>query len=192
MRSIFLKGKFTDLSTADGVPYGHIAQLHSKDVLATTVMQNCMLSIKKNTCKFCAIGQSLAVCRTIGAKKPATACRSCPSSLLVGRCKTHGYDDGHSFKRRSRSTHFIRLCQSIRAAVDLPPQAQCEPPSDDLWHVRMKESGTDSLGMHLEVVNPILRKEIMPGKSEVSLDRYFESFPLRSKFSDGDRFRLTF
>tara|TARA_X000000950_G_C13742622_1_gene589212 strand:- start:489 stop:959 length:471 start_codon:yes stop_codon:yes gene_type:complete len=40
----------------------------------------------------------------------------------------------------------------------------------------MKEAGIDSLGMHLEVVNPVLRKKIMPGKSEVSLDRYFESF----------------
>ena len=40
----------------------------------------------------------------------------------------------------------------------------------------MKEAGIDSLGMHIEVVNPDLRKKIMPGKSQVPLEKYFESF----------------
>ena len=56
------KARFLDLSTADGVPYGQIAQLHSKDVLATTVLQTCIrYKSRQKTCKFCAIGQSLAI-----------------------------------------------------------------------------------------------------------------------------------
>ena len=52
------KAKFLDLSTAEGVPYRHIAQLHSKDVLATTVLQTCIrYKSRHKTCKFCAIGQ---------------------------------------------------------------------------------------------------------------------------------------
>ena len=39
----------------------------------------------------------------------------------------------------------------------------------------MKEAGIDSLGMHIEVVNPD-EKKIMPGKSQIPLEKYFESF----------------
>ena len=64
--------KFYELKTADGIPYSHIATLHGSDVLATTVLQNCIrYESRKKTCKFCAIGQSLAAGRTIAHKTPA-------------------------------------------------------------------------------------------------------------------------
>lgn len=34
--------KFYSLTTSDGIPYRQIALLHSKDVLATTVLQTCI------------------------------------------------------------------------------------------------------------------------------------------------------
>ena len=40
----------------------------------------------------------------------------------------------------------------------------------------MKDSGVDSLGMHFEVVEEEIRKKILPGKSEISLERYYKSF----------------
>ena len=40
----------------------------------------------------------------------------------------------------------------------------------------MKDAGIDSLGMHLEVVTPELRAEIMPGKAQVPIEKYFDSF----------------
>ena len=64
----------------------------------------------------------------------------------------------------------------MKAAVDLPIQAQCEPPDDDIWFERLSARGVDSLGMHLEVVTPELRRRIMPGKSEVPVERYIEAF----------------
>jgi biotin synthase-related radical SAM superfamily protein len=35
--------RFYDLTTADGIPYNKIAVLHSRDVLATTILQTCKL-----------------------------------------------------------------------------------------------------------------------------------------------------
>jgi radical SAM protein (TIGR04043 family) len=40
----------------------------------------------------------------------------------------------------------------------------------------MRDAGVDALGMHLEVVTPELRARIMPGKAQVSVDRYFTAF----------------
>jgi radical SAM protein (TIGR04043 family) len=65
---------------------------------------------------------------------------------------------------------------AVKAAVALPIQGQCEPPDDDAWFARMKAAGIDALGMHLEAVTPEVRARIMPGKAQVSLDRYFAAF----------------
>jgi radical SAM protein (TIGR04043 family) len=71
------------------------------------------------------------------------------------------------------------LCESaigVKAAVDLPIQGQCEPPDDVFWFARMKDAGIDSLGMHLEAVTEPVRARIMPGKAQVSVERYFKAF----------------
>ena len=71
------------------------------------------------------------------------------------------------------------LCESaaaVKAAVDLPIQAQCEPPDDDAWFERLKAAGVDALGMHLEAVTPEVRRRIMPGKAEIPVERYLQAF----------------
>ena len=60
--------------------------------------------------------------------------------------------------------------------MPLPIQAQCEPPDDPAWFARLKASGVDSLGMHLEAVTPDVRHRIMPGKASVGIDEYLRAF----------------
>ncbi len=80
---------------------------------------------------------------------------------------------------RGRDRGAAVLCESaaaVKNAVYLPIQAQCEPPDDDGWFERLRASGVDSLGMHLEIVTPALRAKLMPGKSEVPIARYMSAF----------------
>ncbi|MDF1669964.1 MAG: MSMEG_0568 family radical SAM protein [Roseovarius sp.] len=171
------RAKFLDLSTAEGVPYSHIAQLHAKDVLATTVLQTCIrYESRKKTCKFCAIGQSLAAGRTIAHKTPAQLAEVARAAVMLDGVKHMVMTTGTPAGKDRGARVLAESAEAIRAAVDLPLQAQCEPPEDDAWHRRMKDAGIDSLGMHLEVVTPELRQQIMPGKAQVSLEKYFDSF----------------
>jgi len=55
-------------------------------------------------------------------------------------------------------------------------QAQCEPPDTNAWFQRLKDSGVDTLGMHLEVIGEDLRQRILPGKAEVPMARYWDAF----------------
>jgi radical SAM protein (TIGR04043 family) len=64
----------------------------------------------------------------------------------------------------------------VRAKVDIPIQAQCEPPNDDTWFQALKDAGVDALGMHLEAVSNRVRQAIMPGKASVPLSRYMSAF----------------
>ncbi len=169
--------KFYDLHTADGIPYSHIATLHGRDVLATTVLQTCIrYASRTKTCQFCAIGQSLAAGRTIAHKTPAQLAEVAVAAVELDGVKHMVMTTGTP---RGDDRGALVLAQSaagIKAAVDLPLQGQCEPPEDNAWHRRMKDAGIDTLGMHLEVVTPELRHKIMPGKAQVSLNKYFDSF----------------
>src|SRR5712672_598579 len=172
-----MRPRFYDRMTADGIPYWKIALLHSRDVLATTVLQTCIrFQSRTKTCQFCAIGQSLAAGRTIERKTPAQLAEVAKAAVALDGVKHMVMTTGTPPGRDRGAAILCESAAAVKAAVDLPIQAQCEPPDDDVWFERLARAGVDSLGMHLEVVTPQVRARIMPGKAQVSLDRYFEAF----------------
>ncbi|WP_322791169.1 MSMEG_0568 family radical SAM protein [Bradyrhizobium prioriisuperbiae] len=172
-----LRPKFYDLSTADGIPYSKLATLHGRDVLATTVLQSCIrYQSRTKTCQFCAIGQSLAAGRTIERKTPAQLAEVAKAAVELDGVKHMVMTTGTPPGSDRGAAILIESTKAVKAAVDLPVQVQCEPPDDDIWFQRMKDAGVDSLGMHLEAVTPEVRRRIMPGKAQVSVERYFSAF----------------
>ncbi|SOZ39254.1 Radical SAM protein (plasmid) [Cupriavidus neocaledonicus] len=169
--------RFYGLQTLDGIPYAQIATLHGADVLATTVLQTCIrYESRRKTCKFCAIGQSLAAGRTIARKTPEQLAEVARAAVLLDHVKHMVLTTGTPPTPDRGASILCDSAFAIRAAVDLPIQGQCEPPDDDRWFARMRAAGIDSLGMHLEVVTPAVRERMMPGKASVPLSRYMGAF----------------
>ncbi len=171
------RARFYDLQTADGIPYSHIATLHSRDVLATTVLQTCIrYESRKKTCQFCSIGQSLAAGRTIAHKTPEQLGEVAKAAVALDGVTHMVLTTGTPAGKDRGAKVLCDSARGIKAVVDLPLQGQCEPPEDDIWHQRMFDAGIDTLGMHLEAVTPEVRQRIMPGKASVPLEKYFSSF----------------
>lgn len=169
--------KFYSRQTADGIPYQQIATLHGTDVLATTVLQTCIrYESRRKACRFCAIGQSLAAGRTIAHKTPAQLAEVAKAAVELDGVRHMVMTTGTPPTRDRGARVLCDSAEAIKAAVALPLQAQCEPPDTDAWFTRMKQAGIDTLGMHLEVVDEALRRQILPGKAEVPMDRYWEAF----------------
>ena len=169
--------RFYAMQTFDGIPYSHIATLHGSDVLATTVLQTCIrYESRKKACKFCAIGQSLAAGRTIARKTPEQLAEVARAAVLLDGVKHMVMTTGTPAGGDRGAQILCESAFAVKAAVDLPIQAQCEPPDHDAWFLRLKAAGVDSLGMHLEAIASEVRARIMPGKATVSVDRYFEAF----------------
>ncbi|MDF2118848.1 MSMEG_0568 family radical SAM protein [Roseiarcaceae bacterium H3SJ34-1] len=169
--------RFYDLSTADSIPYSKIAVLHGRDVLATTVLQTCIrYRSRTKTCQFCAIGQSLAAGRTVERKTPAQLAEVARAAVELDGIRHMVMTTGTPPTKDRGAAILAESASAVKAAVDLPIQGQCEPPDDDIWFTRMHDAGIDSLGMHLEIVTPELRRKLMPGKAEVPLERYFSAF----------------
>lgn len=172
-----MRPKFYDLTTRDGVPYSHIATLHSRDVLATTVLQTCIrYKSRQKTCQFCSIGQSLAAGRTIARKTPEQLAEVAKAAVELDGIKHMVMTTGTPAGKDRGAAVMVESARAIKAAVDLPIQGQCEPPEDDIWHQRMFDAGIDSLGMHLEAVTQEVRERIMPGKATVPIEKYLSSF----------------
>ena len=172
-----LRPRFYDRKTSDGIPYSKIAVLHGRDVLATTVLQSCIrYQSRLKACQFCAIGQSLASGRTIERKSPAQLAEVAEAAVKLDGVKHMVMTIGTP---RGADRGAAILCESaaaVKAAVNLPIQGQCEPPDEDAWFERLKAAGVDALGMHLEAVTPEVRQRIMPGKAEISVERYLSAF----------------
>src|SRR6516162_12171 len=172
-----LRPRFYERATAEGIPYSHIATLHGRDVLATTVLQRCIrYASRTKTCQFCAIGQSLAAGRTIERKTPAQLAEVAKAAVELDDVKHMVMTTGTPPGLDRGAAILAESAAAVKAAVDLPIQGQCEPPDDDVWFERLKAAGIDALGMHLEIVTPELRARLMPGKAQVPVDRYFKAF----------------
>lgn len=172
-----LQPQFYDLQTSDGIPYWKIALLHSHDVLATTVLQTCMRYRNTDTaCQFCAIEKSLDADRTIARKTPEQLAEVAEAAVRLDGVQHMIMTTGTPNTRDRGAAYLAECAQAIKARVNLPIQAQCEPPDDFGWFAKMKAAGVDSLGMHLEVVDSQVRSQIMPGKAEVPLSHYFAAF----------------
>lgn len=169
--------RFYDRSTADGIPYWKIAILHGRDVLATTVLQTCIrYQSRTKTCRFCAIGQSLAAGRTIERKTPGQLAEVAAAAVALDGVTHMVMTTGTPPSRDRGAAILAESAAAVKAAVDLPIQGQCEPPDDDVWFTRMHDAGVDALSMHLEVIAPELRAQIMPGKATIPVERYFRAF----------------
>jgi radical SAM protein (TIGR04043 family) len=163
--------------TADGVPYWKIALLHGTDVLATTVLQQCVrYADRDQACRFCAIGQSLEAGRTIARKSPQQLAEVAEAAVRLDGVRHMVMTTGTPGTADRGARILAEAAAAVVAAVDLPIQAQCEPPSDLSWLETMRAAGIVSLGMHLEAVTEPVRRRIMPGKAEVPLSRYLQAF----------------
>lgn len=169
--------KFYGLTTAEGIPYWKIALLHSRDVLATTILQTCKRYRDPVTaCQFCAIEHSLASDRTIARKTPAQLAEVAAAAVRLDGVKHMVMTTGTPHTKDRGAAYLSECAAAVKTVVNLPIQAQCEPPDDFHWFHTLKNAGVDSLGMHLEAVNPSVRARIMPGKAEIPVDYYFQAF----------------
>jgi len=126
--------------------------------------------------QFCAIGQSLAAGRTIARKTPAQLAEVAEAAVRLDGVKQMVMTTGTPNTSDRGAAYLTECAKAIKARIDIPIQAQCEPPDDFIWFDRMKAAGIDTLGMHLEAADPQVRSKIMPGKATVPVEYYFEAF----------------
>ncbi|WP_262060255.1 MSMEG_0568 family radical SAM protein [Streptomyces sp. STR69] len=165
--------KFYDLTTADGIPYEHIARLHGADVLATTVVQTCIRYAESDRCRFCTIEESLRAGATVAAKTPAQLAEVAEAAVRLDGVRQMVMTTGTTTGPDRGARTLVRSVRAVLEAVPgLPVQVQCEPPGDLAWIRALHEAGATAIGIHVESLDEEVRRRWMPGKSSVPMSEY--------------------
>ena len=169
--------RFYSMATAEDIPYWKLAQLHSHNVLATTVLQTCVRYGNASTkCQFCAIGESLKGDRTIARKTPEQLAEVAWAAQHYDGVEQVVLTTGTPPTDDRGAAILADVARAIKQHTGLAIQAQCEPPADFIWFERLQEAGVDTLGMHLEAWDEEVRARIMPGKAQVPVSFYLKAF----------------
>jgi radical SAM protein (TIGR04043 family) len=169
--------RFYEMKLNDGTPMTHIALVHGRDCLATTIVQHCDYFNQGLECKYCSLPVSLKQGDTVLRKSPEQFLQV----LMVAQqeeCAQHLTLTIGSPDRPDRGAHdYIDFVTAIRQQSDVPIHVQLEPPESPKHLRALKVAGVDTVGIHLEIYDDELRKKYCPGKfAHASFFDYFNSW----------------
>ncbi len=176
---------FYSLKNSEEIPFQKIALMHGNRTLATTINQRCRYWRSNQQCKFCALEFSLSTGATIEQKSGEQMVEVIRTAreenkdfaehltLTIGT--TENPDKGMS--------EYLEVIRDIRKSYpSIPIHIQIEPMQDLSWYSKIHAVGANTIGIHLEILDPEKRKEICPGKYFISFTTYIEHWKKAIEF----------
>jgi len=165
--------QFYNLTTSDGIEMKKIALVHGVDCLASTIYQKCIYWACGEACEFCGIELSLTYNTTIAEKNYIQMSEVISAAKKEGRCSHMTLTSGTEESIDKGANRYIELLKGVKQNhPDLPLHIQIEALEDVRYIDKLKEAGADTIGIHIEVLDEKIRKEITPGKAHLSYDLY--------------------
>ena len=165
--------KFYELKTTDGINMNKIALVHGVNCLASTIYQKCIYWACGEPCKFCGIELSLQYDTTIEEKTAKQMSEVIFAAKKEGRCSHMTLTSGTDENIDKGAKRYIELLKGVKKDhPNLPLHVQIEALEDMSYIDQLKEAGADTIGIHIEVLDNKLRKEITPGKFSISYELY--------------------
>lgn len=166
---------FYEKKTEDGVPYSHIALLHGKDCLGSTIDQSCAYWAAGRACRFCGIGLSYQRRATILRKNPSQLAEVARAAKAEGAAQvvlTCGSGPG-------ALDHLSSCARAICEKTGLPIQGQHMPfkARDPLKELAgLKVAGFRTLAINIESPDMKVLGEVSPHKAALGWDGYRRSW----------------
>ncbi|MFX1470778.1 MAG: radical SAM protein [Promethearchaeota archaeon] len=169
--------KFYNLKTSDGIEMKKIALVHGIDCLASTIYQKCVYWACGEPCKFCGIELSLQYDTTIEEKNAKQMSEVISVAKKEGRCSHITLTSGTDENIDKGANRYAELLKGVKADhPEIPLHVQIEALEDLSYINKLKEAGADTIGIHIEVLDESLRREITPGKFSISFDLYEQNW----------------
>lgn len=167
----------------DEIPFRQVAVIHGVDCLATTLNQECRYWAEGKRCRFCGIELSWKAGTVQKEKDPALLARAITEANACGQCTHVTITSGTGATPDKGLRDYVEALRELRArGVTVPLHVQYEPLADPALEEtlvqELKAAGCASVGIHLEIWDEALRRQVCPGKSQVPRARYLESWRL--------------
>ncbi|MFX1591353.1 MAG: radical SAM protein [Promethearchaeota archaeon] len=169
--------KFYGLKTSDGIDMKKIALVHGVDCLASTIYQKCVYWACGEPCKFCGIELSLQYDTTIEEKTGKQMSEVITAAKKEGRCSHMTLTSGTDENIDKGANRYIKFLKRVKKDhPDIPLHVQIEALEDLSYINKLNEAGADTIGIHIEILNERLRKDITPGKFSISYGLYEQNW----------------
>lgn len=164
--------RFYSRTTDQGVPYHHIALLHGRDCLASTVLQTCVFWNTPKRCAFCGIELSLEAGKTIARKSPAQLAEVAVAAWELDHVTHVVLTTGTGAPSGSELAHLAACARAVKEASGLPVHAQFMPPPGGYDMARLKDAGVDTVGIHIESFDQDALLRLAPAKAALGLSAF--------------------
>ena len=171
------KPKFLNLKTSDGIEMRKIALVHGLDCLATTIYQKCRYWGCGEACKFCGIEVSLKSGNTILEKTPQQISEVILEAKKEGKCNHMTLTSGTTEESDKGALRYIEILKYLKEKhPKIPLHIQIEPVEELTYIDKLKDAGADTIGIHIEILDEILRPLITPGKAKIPYNLFEDNW----------------
>jgi radical SAM protein (TIGR04043 family) len=167
---------FYSLTTDEGIPYSSIALLHGNRCLGSTVFQNCIYWNSPRRCTFCGIELSLRNSATVQTKSPAQLSEVAMAASRLDGIEHITLTTGVQADQSEEITHLASCCSAIKSQTALPIHVQIMPPKDPGLLEMLKESGADTVGIHIESFDQAMLETMAPSKAGIDRRHFIRSW----------------
>jgi len=167
---------YYQLTTAQGIPYSSIALLHGNRCLGSTVFQTCRYWNSPQRCTFCGIELSLQSSATVPTKSPEQLLEVAQAALRLDGIEHITLTTGTRADESEEITHLAACCSVIKSQTSLPIHVQIMPPKDPGPLELLKESGADTVGIHIESFDDDVLRKAAPCKAARDRGRFISSW----------------
>jgi radical SAM protein (TIGR04043 family) len=168
--------QFYEHTTSMGIPMEKIGLLHCPTTFATTLLQTCDFWQDDRRCKFCGIELTLKDRSTVGFKDPKSLVETILRAKELDGITNVVFTSGVAKDEEKAMRKYSEICSEVKQATGLPIQLQIIPPEDFGWLRRLKDSGVEALGVHIETFDPNVFDKITPGKAKIGFDKYVQTW----------------
>jgi radical SAM protein (TIGR04043 family) len=164
------------LKTADEIPYKKIALLHGTSCLASTVLQKCSYWNTPERCTFCGIEISLQSNATTAEKTPQQLLEVAQAASQLDAVSHITLTTGSYPDSSYDLDHLAYCCTYLKSGINLPIHVQLMPPRNLRRLELLKESGVDTIGIHIENFDFTVLQKVAPCKTSYNLHHYITAW----------------
>lgn len=169
-------GEFYGHKTSTGIPMERIGLLHCPTTFATTLLQTCDFWEDDRRCKFCGIELTLKDRSTVGFKNAKSLVETISLAKELDGISNIVFTSGVAPDEEKALRKYAEICSEVKNATGIPIQLQIVPPENISWLQRLKDSGVDALGVHIETFDPDVFKKVTPGKARIGFSKYVQTW----------------
>jgi radical SAM protein (TIGR04043 family)/putative N-acetyltransferase (TIGR04045 family) len=163
---------FYSQTTRDGIGLRNVALLHGKDCIATTVIQRCVHWKHFENCAFCSTEAPLKNKTTIAVKTPEQLVDVAIAAQQLDNA-THFVLTSGTADPPGSEIHYLAECAlAIKRTVNIPIQVQFAPPPSLELIDLLKDSGVESVGVHIESFDENVLARFAPAKAKIGIPYY--------------------